>query len=128
MAEEKLKKCKDKKEFIDLLNKYLTTALQDTFDRKVGMTHHALYEGILLFTSEFLNGIRDEKSYKKAVKWALKKYRDGSDVLEKRLEAGIEETVECIVKAYPVIKKLPGDYDFAEKLKKSSSKKEDYVV
>jgi len=61
-------------------------------------------------------------------------------VLEKRLEAGIKETVECIVKAYPVIKKLPGNYDFAEKLKfagnydfaeklkKSSSKKEDYVV
>jgi len=129
MEEEKLKKYRDKKEMADFIKKYLTTAFQDTFDRKVGMTHNALYEGILLFTSEFLSGIRNEKSYKRIVKWAIKKYREGCDELEKRLEARIKEIVEDVVRAYPLIKELPGDYELIERLKKiESSRKEDYVV
>ncbi len=124
MGKEKLWKCKDKKEFTNLIKRYLTTVFQDTFDRKIGITHNALYEGILLFTSEFLNGIRSEKSYKKVVKWAIKRYREGCDELEKRLETRIKEMVEDIVEAYPLIKELPGDYDFIEK----SKKKEGYVV
>jgi hypothetical protein len=131
MVEEKLRKCKDKKEFMELLKKYLTTSIDDTLGRKVGMAHNALYTGILIFTSEFLSGTRNERSYKRAIRWTLNKYKEGQEELVKRLESKIEEVVKLIVGAYPVIKELPGDYNFLEELKRKteeSDKRESYIV
>jgi len=127
MIEDKLTKCKDKKECFEVIKEHLESMFSAPNNMKLT---NLLYNTILVYTSEFLEGKRDPESYERAVDRVLGKYKECSKNPEELL-LKVEDMRKGILKAYSRIKDLPGECDYWDEIirgVKEMGKKEEYVV
>jgi hypothetical protein len=126
MIEDKLTKCKDKKECLEVIKEHLVSMFSESNNMKLDAL---LSNAILLYTSELLEGKRDPKSYNSAVDRVLGKYKECSKNPEKLSK--IKEIRRGVLKAYSKIKDLPGECNYWDEIMKGvkdEQKKDEYVV
>jgi hypothetical protein len=127
MIEDKLTKCKDKKECFEVIKEHLESMFSAPNNMKLT---NLLYNTILVYTSEFLEGKRDPESYERAIDRVLGKYKECSKNPEELL-LKVEDVRKGILKAYSRIKDLPGECDYWDEIirgVKEMGKKEEYVI
>jgi|GEM_PF-2570533 len=126
MIEDKLIKCKNKKECMEVIKEHLARMFSGSKDVKLDSL---LSNSILVYTSELLEGKRDPASYKRAVDRVLGKYEKYSSY-PKELLSKVGNISKGVLKAYSTIKDLPGEYDYWDEIirgVKDEQKKDQYV-
>jgi len=132
MIEDKLAKCKDKKECFEVIKEHLASMFSTSNNMELT---NLLYNSVLVYTSEFLDGKRDSESYERAVDRILGKYKEYSEK-DEEVVWRVEDVRKSILKAYPRIKDLPGECDYWDEIirgvknieKKEIERKKEYVV
>ncbi len=126
MIEDKLIKCKNKKECMEVIKEHLARMFSGSKDVKLDSL---LSNSILVYTSELLEGKRDPASYKRAVDRVLGKYEKYSSY-PKELLSKVGNISKGVLKAYSTIKDLPGECDYWDEIirgVKDEQKKDQYV-